>query len=177
MMSVSRLLGLPGYHRFESARRCQASQYDHQGVFHEAVKDHGGNKGIEDTAENASQGNREVKGRRALGVGPHGRKSAVAGQSSGEKRQQVQWNPEQVREPRAQYHDQGNNQQRQQSRGNPRPSFRALSEGHDVCQQVDTHGHYPEQRYRREIGGDVGRHTQEPARGHKRQQEPLTDSP
>ena len=91
----------------------QVCQNQNQRVFHQPVENQRCHERIEDTAQNTSQRDRQVKCRRVLGPGPRGREPSVASQGTSKKGEQVQRQPEDLLEPRAQHHDQRNDQKRQ----------------------------------------------------------------
>ena len=47
------------------------------------------------------------------------------------------------------------------------PEQRAAGEGVDETEQIQDQRHHPEQRCRRDVGGDVAGHAEQQARGHR----------
>jgi len=167
----------PNFDWPEAARRYQAGQDHDQGVFDQAIENHRCHQRIEDSTQNPPQGDRQVKGCCLLRLGPRGRKLTVANQGPDEKDEQVQRNPEQVREPHTQHQHQRNHQQGKQGGSGANPPSRGWSKRQDVRHQVNPQGDRPEQGDRREVGGDVSGEPQQPARGDESQRNPLHDSP
>jgi hypothetical protein len=129
---------------------------------------------VEQAAECAANRHEQVEAGQVLHVRPGRGQPPVRGQPGQGEQQQV----EQHRRPdrRVDHADQSEHHREhdrgREQRGRPRQAPAAPAEGDDEGRQVDGERHRPEQRDRRDVGRDVGRHPEHQARRHEGHRDP-----